>query len=66
MFYPLAPLPGWLRTAPMANPITWQVDFLRYSSIGLNTGYLPAESVAFALFTPVAFFFGVRTLQDPR
>jgi hypothetical protein len=25
MFYPLAPLPSWLRAAAAANPITWQV-----------------------------------------
>jgi ABC-type multidrug transport system permease subunit len=66
MFYPLAPLPGWFRTAAMANPITWQVDLLRYSSIGLATEHLLAESFAFALFTLAAFFFGVRTLQNPK
>lgn len=66
MFYPLAPLLGWFRTAAMVNPITWQVDFLRYSSIGLATEHLLAESLDYVLFTLVAFFFGVRTLQDPR
>jgi ABC-type multidrug transport system permease subunit len=66
MFYPLAPLPTWFRTAAMANPITWQVDLLRFSSIGLRTDHLLMESVAFVLFAFVAFFFGVRTLQNPK
>jgi ABC-2 type transport system permease protein len=66
MFYPLAPLPGWFRTAAMANPITWQVDLLRFSSIGLRTDHLLTESVAFVLFAFVAFFFGLRTLQNPK
>ena len=65
MFYPLAPLPGWFRTSALANPITWQVDFLRYSSIGLGTEHLLAEALAFVLFTLVAFYFGLRTLQRP-
>jgi len=66
MFYPLAPLPGWFRTAALANPITWQVDLLRFSSIGLSTTHLLTESFAFVLFTFVAFFFGLRTLQNPK
>ncbi len=66
MFYPLAPLPAWFRTSALANPITWQVDLLRYSSIGLGTGHLLGESLAFALFTLVAFYFGVRTLRNPK
>ncbi|MBI4462205.1 MAG: ABC transporter permease [Acidobacteria bacterium] len=65
MFYPLAPLPGWFRTAALANPITWQVDLLRYSSIGLGTGHLVAESIAFLIFTLFAFGFGVRALHRP-
>lgn len=66
MFYPLAPLPGWFRAVALANPITWQVDLLRYSSIGLRTEHLLAESLAFAVFTLAAFYFGVRALQRPE
>lgn len=65
MFYPLEPLPGWFRAAALANPITWQVDFLRYSSIGLRTQHLVAESLAYVVFTLAAFYFGVRALQRP-
>jgi ABC-type multidrug transport system permease subunit len=65
MFYPLDPLPSWFRAAAMLNPITWQVDLLRYGSIGLVTPHLAAESLAFVAFTLAAFVFGVRALQRP-
>lgn len=65
MFYPLEPLPGWLRIAALANPITWHVDLLRYSSIGLGTEHLLGECVAFLVFTLLAFWFGVRALNHP-
>jgi ABC-2 type transport system permease protein len=63
IFYPLDPLPRWLRSVAMLNPITWQVDLLRYASIGLRTEHLGAESLAFVAFTLLAFYFGVRTLN---
>src|SRR5262245_13543453 len=34
MFYPLEPLPAAFRIVALANPITWQVDALRYATIG--------------------------------
>jgi ABC-2 type transport system permease protein len=64
MFYPLDPLPGWFRGVALFNPITWQVDLLRYSTIGLGTGHLLLETVAFVLFTLAAFWFGVRALRS--
>ena len=63
MFYPLEPLPAWLRQAALVNPITWHVDFLRFSSIGLRTEHLAMESLAFVVFTLFAFWFGVRALN---
>jgi ABC-2 type transport system permease protein len=63
MFYPLDPLPAWLRTAAMANPITWQVDLLRYSTVGLAVRHLALESAAFVAFTLLMFYFGLRTLR---
>lgn len=63
MFYPLDPLPGWFRAAALANPITWHVDLLRYSTIGLATQYLLAECFAFLVFTGLAFWVGVRALN---
>jgi len=63
IFYPLDPLPRWLRSVAMLNPITWQVDLLRYGSIGLGTEHLVVESLAFVGFALVAFYFGIRTLN---
>lgn len=65
MFYPLEPLPRWLRMAAMANPITWQVDVLRYASIGLGEpGRIALEAAAFALFTVVFFVLAIRALKE--
>jgi ABC-2 type transport system permease protein len=56
MFYPLEPLPAALRLAAYANPITWQVDVLRYGTTGIgDAALLPAEGVAFVLFTIASF-----------
>ncbi len=64
MFYPLEPLPRWFQTVALANPITWQVDLLRYGTVGIATEHLVAESIAFVGFTLLAFYFGVRTLNE--
>ncbi len=63
MFYPLEPLPRWFQAAALANPITWQVDLLRYGTVGLATEYLLFETLAFLAFTLAAFYFGLRTLK---
>jgi ABC-2 type transport system permease protein len=56
MFYPLEPLPAALRAVAYANPITWQVDVLRYTTTGLgNPAWLPAEALAFLIFTLLSF-----------
>ena len=34
MFYPLDGLPMWFQTLAMLNPMTWQVDILRFSLLG--------------------------------
>ena len=65
MFYPLEPLPAWFRGAALANPITWQIDLLRYATIGLGSPRLIAlESAAFLLFTFACFALAVRALQQ--
>jgi ABC-2 type transport system permease protein len=56
MFYPLEPLPPLFRAVSYANPITWQVDVLRYSTTGIgNPEMLPLEAAAFVLFTAASF-----------
>ncbi len=64
MFYPLDPLPKWFRVAARANPITWQVDTLRYATIGLGDAHRVAlESSAFAVFAMASFLYAARCLQ---
>jgi len=65
MFYPLDNLPAWFRIAALANPITWQIDFLRYTSIGVgNLHTLLIESAAFLIFALASFAYAVHCLQQ--
>ncbi len=64
MFYPLEALPGWLRLVGRANPMTWQVDLLRHSTIGwANRGSL-LEAAGFTLFSLASFGYAVRCLRN--
>jgi ABC-2 type transport system permease protein len=65
MFYPLEPLPWFFRLIAWINPITWQVDVLRYATIGVgNSGVVAIESGAFVVFTALAFLGAIRALED--
>jgi ABC-2 type transport system permease protein len=65
MFYPLDPLPKALRTAALANPITWQIDVLRYATIGMGESRTVAiEATAFMCFTLACFAYAIRSLED--
>jgi ABC-2 type transport system permease protein len=56
MFYPLEPLPAGFRQVAYANPITWQVDLLRYATVGAgDPSTLILEALAFAAFTLATF-----------
>jgi ABC-2 type transport system permease protein len=56
MFYPLEPLPAVFRMVAYLNPITWQVDVLRYATTGVgDPAVLRAEAAGFILFTAVSF-----------
>jgi ABC-2 type transport system permease protein len=64
MFYPLDPLPGAFRTIAYANPITWQVDVLRFATIGVgDPAHIAIESLAFVVFTAVAFAGAIKALD---
>jgi ABC-2 type transport system permease protein len=64
MFYPLDPLPQALRIAAYANPITWQVDVLRYGTTGYgNAALLPLEAAAFLVFTVASFVAALMVLR---
>jgi ABC-2 type transport system permease protein len=63
MFYPIEPLPAGFRAAALANPITWQVDVLRYGTIGLGEPAAIAwKSAAFLVFSAVSFLIAQRAL----
>ena len=65
MFYPLEPLPAAFRAVSYANPITWQVDVLRYSTTGLgDPSALPLEAAGFAVFTAAAFAAALFVLRQ--
>jgi ABC-2 type transport system permease protein len=56
MFYPVEPLPAMFRAVARANPITWQVDVLRYATIGLGSpSSIALESALFVVFTLACF-----------
>jgi len=64
MFYPVTDMPGWFRAIAWINPMTWQVDALRYTlfGIGASTTVL-LESAAFVLFTIVCLAFAASALN---
>jgi ABC-2 type transport system permease protein len=65
MFYPLEPLPTAFRAAAYANPITWQVDVVRYATIGVgDPARIALEAGAFVLFTVGAFAVAVHALRN--
>src|SRR5207248_2584808 len=65
MFYPLEPLPRAFRLAALANPITWQIDVLRYATIGIGDAFIVAlEAAAFLVFTMLAFAAAIHALAE--
>lgn len=63
MFYPVDPLPAAFRAAAWANPITWQVDVLRYSTIGLGApGTIALEGALFVVFGAGCFALALQSL----
>ena len=64
IFYPLETLPTWFRFSAYVNPITWQVDVMRYATIGVGEPRtLLLETVAFIAFTIASFWFCIRALR---
>ena len=65
MFYPLEPLPKAFRLVAYANPVTWQVDVLRYATIGLgDPTWIALESGAFVVFALASFGAAVAALRS--
>ena len=64
MFYPVDPLPSPIRELAYANPITWQVDVLRYATIGFGSpSTVILEAVAFCAFSAASFAAALRALR---
>ncbi len=62
-FYPVDSMPVWLRRISLINPLTWQSDFLRYSSLGTGGGRrLAMECAAFCTFALLSFWAATREL----
>jgi ABC-2 type transport system permease protein len=65
LFYPLESLPRWFRALALGNPITWEVDLLRFTTIGAGEARrIALEAIAFVLFSAAAFFYAVRCLRE--
>ncbi len=65
MFYPLDPLPRRIPVFGYANPITWQVDMLRYATIGMgDLRTIMFEALAFVIFSAICFGVAMRALQN--
>ena len=63
MFYPIDPLPTAFRIAAMANPITWQVDVMRFATIGFgDPGTIAIQAILFLVFSAVSFWLAHRAL----
>jgi len=64
MFYPVADMPAWFRIVARLNPMTWQVDMVRFSLLGAGSPTtIVLEGLAFCAFTVVCLVFAVRTID---
>ncbi len=65
MFYPIDQLPAWFRTLAWLNPMTWQVDVLRFSLLGVGSAATALlEFAGFMAFTVVCLSLAVRTIDN--
>lgn len=64
MFYPLNNVPSWFRVLAYVNPMTWQVDLLRFSLLGTGSArMLLFEGAAVIAFALVCLVLAVRALN---
>jgi len=64
MFYPLDSVPAWFQWIARINPMTWQVDMLRFSMLGTGDPVVVLlEAFAFAAFTVSCLALAVRALD---
>jgi ABC-2 type transport system permease protein len=62
LFYPLQDLPSWFRWVAIVNPMTWQVDILRWALLGLESSRLVWEAGAFVVFAMGCLYFAGREM----
>ncbi|MCC2642252.1 MAG: daunorubicin resistance transporter, inner rane subunit [Nitrospira sp.] len=64
MFYPMEQLPAWFRVLAWMNPMTWQVDVLRFTLLGVGSvGTILLECVGFTSFTLICLWRAVRAID---
>ena len=63
MFYPLDGLPAWFRTLAMLNPMTWQVDLLRFSLLGTGDPTTLCGGGGLRRFSAICLALAVRALN---
>ena len=64
MFYPLANMAGWFQVLSYLNPMTWQIDLLRFGMLGTgDRTALLAEGAALVVFTVATLAITLRVLR---
>jgi ABC-2 type transport system permease protein len=64
MLYPLTNVPVWFRVIAYLNPMTWQVDLLRFGLLGAGERLpLVLEAAALLAFSVAGLGFSVRALN---
>jgi ABC-2 type transport system permease protein len=65
MFYPISDMPSWFRFLAWLNPLTWQVDILRFSVLGTGSaGIILLESAGLVAFTFICLIFAARAIDQ--
>jgi ABC-2 type transport system permease protein len=61
--YPLATMPGWMRTIALLNPTTYVVDGMRTTLFGVNELPLWLSLLVLAAFAALCLWFGVKSFR---
>ncbi|MFC6841594.1 ABC transporter permease [Xanthomonas theicola] len=64
MFYPLTDMPLWFKVVSYLNPMTWQIDLLRFALLGVgDPQQLLIEGAALVAVTVAGVAIGLRSLH---
>lgn len=64
MFYPIHDLPVWFKCVARMNPMTWQVDLLRFSTLGIGEpGLVMVQTLAFCAFSVGCLTLSIRAIN---